>query len=35
MLMPRAAFDEVGGFDEAFPLYAEELDIATRLRDAG
>jgi N-acetylglucosaminyl-diphospho-decaprenol L-rhamnosyltransferase len=35
MLMPREAFDAVGGFDEAFPLYAEELDIATRLRDAG
>jgi N-acetylglucosaminyl-diphospho-decaprenol L-rhamnosyltransferase len=35
MLMPRAAFDAVGGFDEGFPLYAEELDIATRLRDAG
>jgi N-acetylglucosaminyl-diphospho-decaprenol L-rhamnosyltransferase len=35
MLMPRAAFDDVGGFDEAFPLYGEELDIATRLRDAG
>jgi N-acetylglucosaminyl-diphospho-decaprenol L-rhamnosyltransferase len=35
MLMPRAAFDAVGGFDERFPLYAEELDIATRMRDAG
>jgi N-acetylglucosaminyl-diphospho-decaprenol L-rhamnosyltransferase len=35
MLMPREAFDAVGGFDEAFPLYAEELDMATRLRDAG
>jgi N-acetylglucosaminyl-diphospho-decaprenol L-rhamnosyltransferase len=35
MLFPRAAFDEMSGFDEAFPLYAEELDIATRLRDAG
>jgi N-acetylglucosaminyl-diphospho-decaprenol L-rhamnosyltransferase len=23
------------GFDERFPLYAEELDIATRLRGAG
>ena len=35
MLIPRAAFDAVGGFDEGFPLYAEELDIATRLRDRG
>lgn len=35
MLMPRAAFDEVGGFDERFPLYGEELDMATRLRSAG
>ena len=25
----------MGGFDEGFPLYAEELDIATRLRAAG
>jgi GT2 family glycosyltransferase len=28
-------FDEVGPLDERFPLYAEELDIATRVRDAG
>jgi N-acetylglucosaminyl-diphospho-decaprenol L-rhamnosyltransferase len=35
MLMPREAYDAVGGFDEGFPLYAEELDIATRLREAG
>jgi N-acetylglucosaminyl-diphospho-decaprenol L-rhamnosyltransferase len=35
MLMPREAYDAVGGFDESFPLYAEELDIATRLREAG
>jgi N-acetylglucosaminyl-diphospho-decaprenol L-rhamnosyltransferase len=35
MLIPREAYDAVGGFDEGFPLYAEELDIATRLRQAG
>jgi N-acetylglucosaminyl-diphospho-decaprenol L-rhamnosyltransferase len=35
MLMPRAALDEVGGFDEGFPLYGEELDMASRLRDLG
>jgi N-acetylglucosaminyl-diphospho-decaprenol L-rhamnosyltransferase len=35
MLMPRDAFERMGGFDEGFPLYAEELDMATRLRDAG
>jgi N-acetylglucosaminyl-diphospho-decaprenol L-rhamnosyltransferase len=35
MLLPRAALDAVGGFDDGFPLYGEELDIASRLRDAG
>lgn len=35
MLFPRAVFEDVGCFDEAFPLYGEEFDIATRLRDAG
>jgi len=35
MLVRRAALDDVGGFDEAFLLYGEELDIATRLRDGG
>jgi N-acetylglucosaminyl-diphospho-decaprenol L-rhamnosyltransferase len=35
MLVPRPVFAAVGGFDEGFPLYGEELDIATRLRDAG
>jgi N-acetylglucosaminyl-diphospho-decaprenol L-rhamnosyltransferase len=35
MLVPRAALDDVGGLDEGFPLYGEELDLATRLRDAG
>lgn len=35
MLFPRRVFDEVGSLDEGFPLYAEELDIATRIRQAG
>jgi N-acetylglucosaminyl-diphospho-decaprenol L-rhamnosyltransferase len=35
MLLPREAYDLVGGFAEALPLYAEELDIATRLRAIG
>ncbi len=35
MLVPRDAFDEVGLLDEEFLLYGEELDLATRLHDAG
>src|SRR5437868_11797244 len=35
MLVRRAAFEEVGRFDEGFWLYGEELDLSTRLRDAG
>ena len=35
MLFPRAALDDVGSLDEAFLLYGEELDVATRLRDRG
>lgn len=35
MLLPRSAFEAVGGFDERFALYAEELDIATRLQATG
>jgi len=35
MLMPRSAFDEVGLLDEGFPLFGEELDMASRLQAAG
>jgi N-acetylglucosaminyl-diphospho-decaprenol L-rhamnosyltransferase len=35
LLLRRAAFDAVGGFDERQWMYAEDLDIAWRLRAAG
>jgi GT2 family glycosyltransferase len=35
MLMPRAIFDEVGGFDERFFMNCEEVDLQRRLRDRG
>jgi N-acetylglucosaminyl-diphospho-decaprenol L-rhamnosyltransferase len=35
MLLRRSALDEVGLLDERFFLYAEEVDLFKRLRDAG
>lgn len=35
LLLRRSAFEAIGGFDEGFWLYGEELDLCTRLRDAG
>jgi GT2 family glycosyltransferase len=34
-LVRRIAWEQSGGFDEAFPLYAEETDWQKRLRDTG
>jgi N-acetylglucosaminyl-diphospho-decaprenol L-rhamnosyltransferase len=35
MLLRRQALDEVGPFDERFFMYAEDVDLCTRLRQAG
>jgi GT2 family glycosyltransferase len=35
LLLRRAAFDEVGGFDEGFRMYGEEIDFCYRLAKAG
>ncbi|MFZ0668179.1 MAG: glycosyltransferase family 2 protein [Acidimicrobiales bacterium] len=33
MLVRRAAFDQVGGFDPAFHMYLEDVDLCKRLRE--
>lgn len=35
VLVRRAAFDSVGGFDESYFLYGEDLDLCRRLRNGG
>lgn len=35
MLLPRALFARIGGFDEDYFLHAEDLDLCRRVRDAG
>jgi N-acetylglucosaminyl-diphospho-decaprenol L-rhamnosyltransferase len=35
MLVPRAAFEHVGGFDEGYRLHFEDLDLCRRMRAAG
>jgi GT2 family glycosyltransferase len=35
MLLPRALFERIGGFDEGYFLHCEDLDLCRRVRDAG
>jgi GT2 family glycosyltransferase len=35
LMIRRAAFDDVGGFDEGFRMYGEEIDFCYRLAKAG
>jgi N-acetylglucosaminyl-diphospho-decaprenol L-rhamnosyltransferase len=35
LVVRRAAYDDVGGFDERYFLYGEDLDLGRRLRGAG
>lgn len=35
LMFPRHVFDEVGGWDEGFFLFSEDVDFCRRVRDAG
>ncbi|TDV44193.1 N-acetylglucosaminyl-diphospho-decaprenol L-rhamnosyltransferase [Actinophytocola oryzae] len=35
MLLPRAAWEQVGGFDERYFMYVEDMDLCFRLRQVG
>lgn len=35
LFLPRSVFEQVGGFDEAYFLHVEDLDLCRRVRDSG
>ena len=35
LLLPRVVFVEIGGFDEGYFMYSEEVDLQRRLNDVG
>src|SRR5690606_18650072 len=35
MMLPRKVLDKVGGFDEAFFMYGEDIDLSFRIQEAG
>ncbi|MBV9406183.1 MAG: glycosyltransferase family 2 protein [Acidobacteriaceae bacterium] len=35
LMMPRSVFEKIGGFDERFFVYFEDVDLCLRLRQAG
>lgn len=35
MFLPKKLFDEIGGFDEQFFMYGEDLDLCWRIREKG
>jgi GT2 family glycosyltransferase len=35
MMFPRAVFDEVGGWDDGFFMFNEDVDFCRRIHDAG
>jgi len=35
LFLPRRVFEEIGGFDEAYFLHVEDLDLCHRVREAG
>ncbi|MEW6385298.1 MAG: glycosyltransferase, partial [Pseudomonadota bacterium] len=35
LMMPRALFDRIGGWDAGYRLHAEDLDLCRRAREAG